>query len=139
MANFLFLSTLREAETQTLGSVIWNFAVQQFFAKLEPFFYFLIMVIFPYFHKERCRFSTSVDTQKSREPIFGRIGNLKFCCMMIFFSQWPIPIFHCFSFPFTMPFLPWFSLQHSSMMMFLMLKHKCVVPFNILEWWPLCT
>ena len=94
MANFLFLSTPREAETQTLGSVIWNFGVQQFFAKLEPFFYFLIMVIFPFFHKERCQFTASVNTQRSRNPIFGRIGNLKFWCLMVFFEV--RAIFHFF-------------------------------------------
>ena len=43
-ANFLFLSTQRGLETQSMGdSVIENFAIRPVFTELEPFFHFFIM------------------------------------------------------------------------------------------------
>ena len=43
-ANFLFLLTHKEPETQTLGGlVIGNFAVRRIFEELEPFFHFFTM------------------------------------------------------------------------------------------------
>ena len=51
--------------------------------------------IFQFFHNGQHLYSISIDTQKTRDPNFGGLGNLKFFCMIDINKMAAIfPLFH---------------------------------------------
>ena len=85
--NFVFPSTLRKPETQTLGGlVIGSFALGCVFWELWPFFPFSVMAdtnfVFP-------------STQKTGDPNFRGVGNWKFCSRTHFWGAMAIFLIFC--------------------------------------------